>query len=185
MKIKILIRLFLCSFVLLFTQLGFGATSSSGEQTFSQDRSSQFSSKDRTFLMEAAQGGMAEVEMARNGIEMGQNEAVKNLSRRLLADHSRMNDELRQLAANKSLNLPTEPTSDQTAMMDTLAKLNGTEFDKAFVAHMTQDHQKDIAKFEEAARNADDADVRAFAEKQLPTLRAHLNMANSVHLSMR
>jgi len=48
---------------------------------------------------------------------------------------------------------------------------------------MVKDHEKDVTKFQEAATNATDADVKAYAAKTLPTLREHLDMARKLAAS--
>jgi putative membrane protein len=78
-----------------------------------------------------------------------------------------------------------EPSKDEKKMLDHMSKLTGSEFDKEYVSHMVKDHKKDIAKFEDASKNAQDPDVRAFAEKTLPVLREHLEMAQNVESSMK
>jgi putative membrane protein len=63
---------------------------------------------------------------------------------------------------------------------DTLMGKSGKEFDAEFVRMAIADHQKDIAEFEKAANSAGDSDVKAWAAKMLPTLRAHLKDAQSM-----
>jgi putative membrane protein len=61
-----------------------------------------------------------------------------------------------------------------------LAKESGTDFDRDFIDRMVDDHEKDVKMFEKKANDADDPDVRAFAAKQLPTLRQHLSQAQNL-----
>ena len=61
-----------------------------------------------------------------------------------------------------------------------LAKENGADFDRNFIDRMVDDHEKDVKMFEKKASDADDPDVRAFAAKQLPTLRQHLSQAQNL-----
>jgi putative membrane protein len=63
---------------------------------------------------------------------------------------------------------------------DMLMGKSGTEFDTEFARMAVEDHQKDIAEFEKAASSASDSDVKAWAAKTLPTLRAHLKEAESL-----
>ena len=44
---------------------------------------------------------------------------------------------------------------------------------------MVKDHEKDVAEFEEEAKDGSDADVKAWANKTLPTLKKHLEMAKA------
>jgi putative membrane protein len=60
------------------------------------------------------------------------------------------------------------------AQQDKLSQLSGAEFDRAYVAAMVEEHQKDVRDFSRQASSGADADVKAFAAKTLPTLKQHL-----------
>jgi putative membrane protein len=132
---------------------------------------------DHTFLEAAAQGGQAEVALAKYASEHAQNSKVKSYASTLESDHSRNNKELEDLAGRKTLHLTTSPTATQRATQTRLEKLQGAAFDRAYITEMVHDHQKDVAEFEKVARTASDPDVKAFAEQTLPTLKAHLTHA--------
>src|ERR1700722_8020122 len=66
----------------------------------------QLSAQDRTFMEDAAKGGMREVQMGHLGIERGQSQAVKGFSQRLINDHNMANQELAKLAKQKGVLLP-------------------------------------------------------------------------------
>ena len=61
----------------------------------------------------------------------------------------------------------------------------GAEFDRAFMQYMVADHEKAVAKFDEASRTATDADVKAFAASTLPVLQEHLRMAKEIQTKLR
>jgi len=131
------------------------------------------------FIKDAAKGGVAEVNMGQLGTQKGQDPAVKELGKRLVADHSKANAQLKEIAQKCGITLSSEVDAKQQKMVDHLNSLSGAEFDKAFAMHMVKDHKKDIAKFEKAAAS-DDADVAAFAKATLPTLKEHLQMAEKL-----
>jgi predicted outer membrane protein len=64
--------------------------------------------------------------------------------------------------------------------IDHLRGLSGEEFDRAFGKHMVQDHQKAVAKFTKASQSLDDAELKSFAAKTLPTLQQHLAAAQQL-----
>ena len=129
---------------------------------------------DATFVKKAADGGMAEVALAKLAQEKASNAEVKSFAAKLEKDHSQANDELKQVASKKNITLPAEPSKAHKAQHDKLAKLSGAEFDKAYVAAMVDDHQKDVREFSRVASGNSDAEVKAFASKTLPTLKDHL-----------
>ncbi len=60
---------------------------------------------------------------------------------------------------------------------DKLADTAAGKFDRDYMKLMVSDHEKDVKEFEDASKNAEDPDVKAFAAKTLPTLQEHLSMA--------
>jgi len=135
---------------------------------------------DRAFLNEAAAGGMAEVEMGRLAAQKGQNPDVKRFGERMVTDHSKVNDELKQLAARKGVTVPGTPSAEQKEEMDKLAKLSGAAFDRQYMKLMVADHDTDVKGFKEQASNASDSDVKSFVSKTLPTLEEHQKMAHEI-----
>lgn len=132
---------------------------------------------DQAFVKAAAQGGMAEVELGKLASEKTSNPQVKEFGEKMVADHSKANDELKSIAQNKNITLPSELSSKDKALRDRLAKLSGASFDRAYMKAMVSDHVKDVDEFRKEARTAKDPDIRSFASNTLPTLEDHLKMA--------
>jgi putative membrane protein len=142
---------------------------------------SALAATDRTFVMEAAHGGLAEVELGRMAASKATNADVKQFGQRMVDDHSKANDELKSLASKKSVTLPAETDAKHKADMARIEKLTGAAFDKAYMAHMVADHNKDVAAFQRASTAAKDPDLKAWAGKTLPTLKEHQTMAKEVN----
>ncbi len=145
------------------------------------DHSMMTSSMDKKFVMEAAMGGMAEVEMGRLATEKASSSDVKSFGQRMVDDHTKANDELKALANQKGIMVPAELSPKDKAMKDQLSKLSGDAFDRAYMKMMVKDHTKDVADFQKASSKGMDADVKGFASKTLPTLQEHLQMARDVN----
>jgi putative membrane protein len=105
-------------------------------------------------------------------------EKSKGLGATLVADHTKSNAELHALIKKKNVEIKDEPTSAEKKMLDSLSAKKGAEFDKEFFEHAKKDHEKAIKTFESAATNTKDADIKAFAEKNLKTLKKHHEMAS-------
>ena len=136
---------------------------------------------DHRFVMEAAQGGMAEVELGQVATQKAASDGVKKFGQRMVDDHTKANDQLKQIASQKNITLPTDIGAKNKATKDHLDKLSGAAFDKAYMTHMVQDHKKDVAEFQKEANSGKDADVKNFASQTLPTLQEHLKMAQETH----
>ncbi len=140
---------------------------------------------DNDFAVKAANGGMLEMELARMAREKAQSNDVKEFAAMMLKDHQMAHDELKTLAGQKNITLPARLGDDEQKHVDELAKLTGAEFDKKYVELMVDDHEEDVKLFKEAADDAKDADVKAFAAKTLPTLQKHLERITTIDKNMK
>jgi putative membrane protein len=141
-------------------------------------RAQGLSAQDRMFMENAVRGGMHEAHMGRLGIEHGQSEAVKGLCQRLINDHNTANKELEALAKQKGVPLPADDAKVVSSMP--LATKNGSDFDQEFAKLIIEDHQKDIAAFEKEVSSGSEPDIKNWAIKALPSLRAHLVEAQAI-----
>jgi putative membrane protein len=132
---------------------------------------------DAAFIKEAAQGGMAEVELGRLGVERAQSPDVKQFAQRMVDDHGKANEELKPLARKEGVTIPTTLDPKQKAAKDKLAKLSGQDFDRAYMRDMTSDHDHDVAMFEKHASKTQNPELKSWIEKTLPTLREHQQLA--------
>jgi predicted outer membrane protein len=144
---------------------------------FAQKQSAKRLTADNTFMTKAAEGGMAEVEFGKLAEQHAANNGVKQFGKRMVDDHTKLNDDLKTVATKKGVTLPTALNAKDQATMDRLSKLNGAEFDRAYMADMVKDHRADITEFRREADHGSDPDVKNFASKGLPTIEGHLKMA--------
>ncbi|MBV8885208.1 MAG: DUF4142 domain-containing protein [Chroococcidiopsidaceae cyanobacterium CP_BM_RX_35] len=142
---------------------------------------SNLSKADQQFMTKAAQGGMAEVQLGQLATQNGSSDAVKDYAQRMINDHTQVNNQLTALASQKGFTLPTSIDSKDQATYDKLSKLTGTNFDKAYIkAAGVQAHSQQVSLFQHEAKKGQDADVKAFAAQNLPTVQGHLQMAKSI-----
>jgi putative membrane protein len=158
------------------------ATPTTGASTgsaMSAQGSAHVASSDRKFIEKAAQGGMAEVKLGQLATQKASSDQVKQFGQRMVDDHSKANDQLKQVASDKGVTLPTQLDRSTQREYDKLSKLSGAAFDREYMKHMVSDHKKDVSEFKSEANKARDADVKQFASSTLPTLEEHLTLAKS------
>lgn len=148
-----------------------------------QKSRTQSGSADLTFVMDAANGGMAEVELGRLAAQKASSDEVKKFAQRMVDDHGKGNDELKSLAQTKNITLPADVDTKDKALENRLSKLSGAAFDKAYMQAMLADHRKDVAAFKRESQSGKDPDVKAWAAKTLPTLEDHLKEAQQASKS--
>jgi len=139
----------------------------------------------KEFLTEAAQGGIAEVELGKIAVTKATSPDVKKFAQMMIDDHTRANNDLKTIAQKKGVQVPAETDSNHKATIDDLRSLVGAEFDKEYVEDMYNDHKHDVAEFEEQSESASDSDVKAFAAKTLPVLRKHLEAIEAIRSKMK
>ena len=132
----------------------------------------ELSDKDKSFMQDAAKDGMMEVDMGKMGQKQAKSADVKKFANRMVTDHTKANNQLKALAKKKGVTLDAAPSK-----MD---KMDDATFDKDYMAQMVKDHEKDVSEFEAHAKDASDADLKAWVNKTLPTLKKHLEMAKEI-----
>lgn len=132
---------------------------------------------DASFVMQAASGGLAEVELGELALERSSDQGVRNFAQQMISQHSLANEELAELAAEKGLTPPTSLDPGRQAMSDMLGALSGTAFDRHYIIGQIQDHETQLALFQAQTELGDDPDLRAFAARHAPVIQQHAEMA--------
>ena len=135
---------------------------------------------DDAFVQKAAMGGIAEVEAGNLAQQKGASDSVKQYGAQIVTDHTKANDELKQIASSKSISVPTAPDAKHQAAKGALEAKSGAAFDRSFKAQMIADHKTTIALFERESKSGSDPELKAFATKTLPDLQGHLTMAQAL-----
>ncbi len=143
--------------------------------------SAELSSADRDFAQKAASGGMAEIQAAQLAQQRASSPQVKQFASRMISDHTQANNELQQIAEQANIQLPSQPDTKDMASMQKLRGLNGQTFDQAYAQEEVRDHQQDIALFRKEATSGHDPALKAYAQKTLPILQQHLQLAQGLN----
>jgi putative membrane protein len=146
------------------------------ERASSQGEGRRASGDVQNFIRRAAESGMKEVEAGKQAQSLATNDQVKAYAQRMVQDHSKANQELMVIAETKGVDL--KAARGQGHDLKGMGK--GQDFDRAYMAQMVKDHTEAVRLFEQQAERDADPEVKAFAEKTLPTLREHLEMARSI-----
>jgi putative membrane protein len=134
---------------------------------------SKLSTADKTFMMNAAKGGMMEVEWGKLAAQNGQNADVKKFGNRMVTDHSKANSELMALAKEEGVSLPGTKTPGKW------------KSDKDYMDMMVKDHQADLAEFQKQAQSGTDPDLKAFAVKYSKVVQQHLDLAKQTQSKLK
>ncbi|MHB1204271.1 MAG: DUF4142 domain-containing protein [Rhodospirillaceae bacterium] len=133
----------------------------------------------KEFYSKAMQGDASEMMLGDLAAKQGMSDGVKSYGETLRNDHAAAGQQVKKTATAAGIAVPETPTKEAREEIEKLSKLSGEDFDKEFVAYMVDDHKKDIADFEKAAKSKD-ARVAQLARDTLPTLHKHLELAQSL-----
>ena len=148
-----------------------------------QNDDMQMDTVSTNFIMKASVGGMKEVETGKLAETKGQSSSIRTYGAKMVADHSKANAKLMKIAKAEHYNMVTPPSS-VTAPDPMLVQSSNADFDKMYIKMMIMDHEKTIAIFQNAADNAVDTEIKAFAVQTLPTLKQHLAQIKTIAMQM-
>lgn len=140
--------------------------------------------EDSVFVMEAAIGGLMEVESGNLAQQNAENARVKNFGSMMVTDHKKANDELKSYASGRGIILPVMLPQDLQNHLEAMKKMKGKSFDHQYIEMMVEDHQKTIDKFERQANSGGDAQLKSWAAATLPVLKKHFDSIQAIKKSL-
>jgi putative membrane protein len=163
---------------LLSAGLALGLTCAAAAQSVSGTPSIA-SKGDVTFITRATAEGKAEIKLGQLATGKSSNDGVIKLAQRIVAEHTKANGKLLALARGKKVAPPPAP-AEPDATFTMLKGLSGMKFNQAWADAVLKNQQRAVALFASESRQAQDPDVKNFAESMLHTLNQHLDMARKL-----
>jgi putative membrane protein len=153
-----------------------------GLSACSKDDDDNYNMTNAEFVTKASSSNMFEIAAGQLAVNKGVNANVKAFGAHMVTDHTKAAQEMAALASKKGLTVPSDMLPAQQEMYNAMKDLTGAAFDKQFAATMVTSHQQTISLFEQAGDESGvpDADLRGFASGKLPTLREHLQDAQTL-----
>ena len=136
--------------------------------------------EDSAFVMEAAMGGMMDVQGGTVAQQKAMNQRVKDFGSMMVTDHSQANNELKSLVSSRGIMLPDSLGNKMQKDLAELSKLDGKKFDSKYVSEMVEDHKKDVQLFQQKAQTINDPDLKNWVNKTLPVLQKHLDSIQAI-----
>jgi putative membrane protein len=160
-----------------------GSTGNMADKKSDITHQSGVDSDESAFMNKAAVGGMMEVDAGKMALK-STNPKVKAFAQQMITDHSKANADLKALAVNKKVILPSVYPAEEKAHMDMMKKMTGADFDKHYIDMMVTDHDKTIALFKSGASSSD-KEVKDFANKTIPVITGHFEKAKAIQASLK
>lgn len=134
---------------------------------------------DAEFAAEAADGGMLEVMLGELAVKNANSPQIKQFGQQMVDEHGRGNAQLKAIAEQKGISIPTVLSDKNQKKFDELSTKKGKDFDKAYAELMVKDHKEDIDAFRKESEKGNNPELKKWAGETLPTLEHHLQMAES------
>lgn len=138
---------------------------------------------DRTFAEKAVEANAREIQLSETALEKATSDDVKQYAKRMVEEHSSSNEQLMS-AINSTISEQWRPkkNADQAKLKEVknLRALSGEKFDRQYMAMMVKEHAQAVKLYEKEAKSGKTPELKAFAEKTLPSLQEHLKMAREV-----
>lgn len=165
------------------SQTGSGSGSQTAMGGGSQDATA--SAADKKFVTKAMEGGMAEVQLGQLASQKASSAEVKDFGQKMVDDHTKLNDQMKPVAAQLGIAEPTSLSAKHQALMTKLQGLSGAEFDKAYMTAMVADHKEDDKDFKSEETGAKNSQVRDAATQGEPVIAQHLQMAEDIQKKLK
>jgi putative membrane protein len=135
----------------------------------------------KDFAMAASQNDQYEIVAANVALVEGQDPRVRKFAQKMIDEHTRLSDDLRQAITAAGL-APSPPSisSDQAMLLSSLQSVRGLDFDKAYARQQELAHAQAVAVEESFADSGLDPNLRKAAQTALPTIRDHLKSAQQL-----
>jgi putative membrane protein len=138
---------------------------------------------DADFVEEQLADGNAEIELGRLAQQKASNPQVREFGEMMVRDHTQAGEELKQIATKHNIQLPADH-DEHNDLRERLTKASAAEFDREYIDAMVNDHEKAVNDVEDKAEGSNNAEVKQWAAKTLPTLKQHLERAKQLQQTL-
>lgn len=141
--------------------------------------------KDAQFVVDVVTANYGEVKLAQLAQQKSANAEIKDVAKMLETDHNAVLADLKSLAATKGITVPTEESGEAKDKVKDLSDDKSSEFDKEWCETLMDNHKNSISKFENAANDLTDPDLKNFVNTVLPKLRTHHDKLMECHKKLK
>jgi len=143
-------------------------------------KSDQQAAIDKIFVKKAMQGSIAQVQLGQLTLEKSNNDQVKQFARKMIDGHTKLNEQMKPVAQQLHVDIPTEVSKKDKALIGKMQALSGAAYDQAYIKNMVRDHKQDLSEFQMEASNGRDPSVKDAAMQGSKTISEHLQMAEQL-----
>jgi len=135
---------------------------------------------DALFIAEAASLAMLQIQLSESAAEKAVSPEVKELAQRMKEEHQQQLTELQNLAEQSMFVLPQELGTAHQEILESVNEQTGISYDLTYIKEVDSLHEQALNRYGDMAENGVSMDVKMYASKQLPLLRQHLEMTDTI-----
>jgi putative membrane protein len=143
------------------------------------------SKTDRNFITQASYANNSEVAAGGVASVKGSDTSVRSFGAFMVAEHTTAQSELKGLADKWNIETPTTPDSMHIAIMKQMEPLMGRAFDTAYMKSQVMDHNTALQLFQQEANSGENQKLRDYANKYIPHIMMHKQMADSILMKLK
>jgi putative membrane protein len=133
------------------------------------------------FVTEAANSDMLEIASAKLAQQKG-NADEKKFAEQMITDHTKTTNDIKGMVESGDVKaeIPATMDSSHQSKLDKLRDAKGDNFASDYDSLQVSAHKDAVSLFERYSKSGDNPKLKDWAGKTLPTLRHHLEMAQSL-----
>jgi predicted outer membrane protein len=137
---------------------------------------------DRDLLIKVRQAGLWELPTGQQAEQQATNPQVKEAGKHLAIEHAELDAQVRQVADQLGVQLPTKPSDQQVGWMNEISSSTGTDYDKVFVQRVRQAHGIVLPVISQVRVSTRNTLIRQFAETADTTVTRHIGYLEATGL---
>jgi len=134
------------------------------------------------FANKVAVANTFEIETSKLALKTSKNADVLAFAKKMVADHTQAGKDFEAaITRSGAVTAPAKALDDaHQSKLDDLKVKSGDDFDKAYISDQKDAHSDAVSLFDNYSKNGDDAALKGFAAKTLPTLQSHKDMIDKM-----
>ena len=138
---------------------------------------------DSAFLQMASSLALLQAKLGKLAEDKGSSPAVREFGKRMVADYSKVNEELAAAAKQAAYPAPVMLRQHQQ-LYDRFVRMGGSSFDKKYMAEAVNDHGLAVNLYRQESESGRVASLKQLASSMLPTAEEHLTLATETARSV-
>jgi putative membrane protein len=159
--------------------------SAKGDDKLIEKKNAGDPKSDKDFVARAIACDIAGIKFAERAIKQTTNKDVEKFARKMKEEHTKCRDALMERAKEMKLGVLEGLDKEKQGTFDRVSKLEGSEFDRAYMREMVESHEAALATYEFWAEKGKDREVADHVKRAIPKIKEHLEEARRISNNLK